>query len=145
MLVRELYMDCFQYEEPILAHYLHHLLEEEKISLDDDISRIDLNQANHQKVAEMIEKNVLRLHLISLYTLKRNQREFVFIFAASKEEAIQFFIKTFQHFPLNCNKYSLDMEIVRGNEIVSFRAMRKEYSRFPAVVGCFRREGLICN
>lgn len=141
MLVRELYMDCFHYEESILAHYLHHLLEEEKISLDDDISMIDLNQANHQTVAEMIEKNVLCLHLISLYTLKRNRREFVFIYAATKKEAIQFFIKTFQQFPLNCNKYSLDVEIVRGNEMISFRALRKEYTKFPVLVGCFRKEG----
>jgi hypothetical protein len=59
MIVKDLYMDCFQYEEFSLAYYIHHLLAEQKISLADNISKLDLNQANHQKVAEMIQGNPL--------------------------------------------------------------------------------------
>jgi hypothetical protein len=46
-----------------LAHYIHHLLEEGNISLDDNICNIDFDQADHQKVADMIENNVLGLNL----------------------------------------------------------------------------------
>jgi hypothetical protein len=46
MLVRDVYLDSLRYEETSLAHCLHHLLEEKKITLDDDISQIDLNQAD---------------------------------------------------------------------------------------------------
>ena len=59
MIVKDLYLDCFRYEESSLAHYIHHLLAEQKISLDDNISKIDLDQADHQKVAELIQNNVL--------------------------------------------------------------------------------------
>ena len=44
MVVKDLYMDCFYYEESSLAHYIHHLLAEQKITLDDDISKIDLEK-----------------------------------------------------------------------------------------------------
>ena len=82
MFVKDVYQDCLRYEESSLAHYIHHLLAEKKISLDDDISKIDLNQADHQKVAEMIQNNVLGFHKIGIYSLKMNQKDFVFIFAA---------------------------------------------------------------
>jgi hypothetical protein len=35
MLVRDLYLDCFHYDESLLAHTIHHLVAEEKVSLDD--------------------------------------------------------------------------------------------------------------
>ncbi|WP_231597683.1 hypothetical protein [Bacillus sp. SA1-12] len=52
MIVEDLYLDSIRFEESTLAHYIHHLLTEEKISLDDNISKIDLDQADHQKVAK---------------------------------------------------------------------------------------------
>jgi hypothetical protein len=139
MIVKELYEDCFLFEESSLAHYIYHLLAENKISLGDNISKIDLHQANHQKVAELIHNNVLGFHKIGIYSLKMNQKDFVFIFAASELEAIQFYTKTFHQPPLNCHEYSLDFELDRGNGTVSFREMRKEYMSFPVIVGCFRK------
>jgi hypothetical protein len=139
MLVRDVYLDCFTYGESSLAHYIHHLLAEKKISLDDDISKIDLNQANHQKVAEMVENNVLGIHKVNIYSLKRNKKEFVFIFAASQQDAIQFYTETFRQLPLCCHEYPLDFELARGKEVISFRDLRKEFGSFPAVAGDFRR------
>ncbi|MFJ5717526.1 hypothetical protein [Neobacillus sp. NPDC093127] len=140
MFVEELYLDSIRFEESSLAHYIHHLLTEQKISLDDNISKLDFDQADHQKVAEMIQTNVLGFHKICIYSLKMNPKEFVFIFAANEHEAIQFYIKTFQQTPLNCHEYTLDYQLSRGNDVISFRDMRKEFTIFPAIAMYFKRE-----
>jgi hypothetical protein len=85
MLVKEAYFDSLRFQESALAHYIHHLLGEMKISLDDDMSKIDLQQADHQKVRELIQNNVLGIHKVGIYSLKMNQKDFIFIFAASKK------------------------------------------------------------
>lgn len=139
MVVKEVYRDCILYEESALAHYIHHLLAEKKLSLEDDMSKIDLQQADHQKVREMIEKNVLGFRKVRIYSLKMSQDEFIFIFAHNQEEAIQFFMKTFHQNLLNCHEYSLDFELSRGNGVISFRDMRKEFKSFPAIAGCYKR------
>ncbi|PGY09145.1 hypothetical protein [Bacillus sp. AFS031507] len=140
MIVKDLYMDCFRYEESSLAHSIYHLLAEQKISLDDDISKIDLEQADHQKVRELVQNNVLGIHKVGIYSLKMNQKDFVFIFAGSHKEAIQFYTETFHQVPLNCHEYSLDYQLARGNDVISFRDMRKEFMSFPALAGYFKRE-----
>lgn len=71
--------------------------------------------------------------------MKVNPREFVFICAHSPEEATRFYVETYQHQPMNCHEYPLDFEVVRGNGVVSFREMRKEFVGFPVVGGVFRR------
>lgn len=141
MLVKDLYLESIRTEESSLAHYIYHLLEERKISLDDHISNLDFEQADHQKVKELIEKNVLGFHKIGIYSLKVSQNEYVFIFADSKKQAIDFYIKTFHDAPLNCQEYSLDFEMNRGNGVITFREMRKEFVNFPVMVGYFEREG----
>ncbi|WHY84038.1 hypothetical protein QNH39_15245 [Neobacillus novalis] len=140
MFVKDLYMDSIRFEESSLAHCIHHLLAEQKISLDDDISKLDFDQADHQKVAEMIHNNVLGFHKICIYSLKMNQKDFIFIFAASEQEAIKFYRSTFHQTPLNCHEYPLDFELCRGNGGISFRDMRKEFMSFPAIAGRFERE-----
>jgi hypothetical protein len=47
MLVQDVYFDSLRFEETALAHYIHHLLGEKKISLNDNMSKIDLEQADH--------------------------------------------------------------------------------------------------
>ncbi|MBZ5753650.1 hypothetical protein [Metabacillus rhizolycopersici] len=111
MIVKDLYLDSIRFEESSLAHYIHHLLEEGKNSLDDNISKIDFDQADHQKVEELIENNVLGFHKVGIYSLKMNQSNFVFIFAESGQKAIQFYLETFHQAPLNCHEYSLDFEL----------------------------------
>ena len=139
MNVKEFYIECLLYEESSLCHYIHHLLLEHKVSLEDDLTKLDSNLADHQKVAEMIENNILGIHKIRIYSLKMNQQEFVFIFAATQQEAISFYTKTFHQSPLNCHEYLLDFELARGIEVISFRDMRKEYLEFPAVVGYYSK------
>jgi hypothetical protein len=88
----------------------------------------------------MIQTNVLGINKVRVYSLKMNQRDFVFIFALSEEEAIQLYVKTFHHKPLNCHESLLDFEFYRGREVISFRAMKKEYGCFLAIAGYFSRE-----
>jgi hypothetical protein len=139
MLVKDVYLESLRYEETSLAHCIHHLLEEKKISLEDDMTEIDLEQVNPQKVAEMIRNNVLGFRKLNIYSLKSNRNEFVFIFATRPQEAIQHFTETYHQKPLNCLEFQLDFQLIRGNEIISFRDMRKEFMSFPAVVGCYRK------
>lgn len=98
-----------------------------------------LNQANHQKVAQMIHNNFLGFHRINIYSLKMNQMNFVFIFAGSEEEAIQYYVQTFHQSPLNCHEYLLDFQLIRGKEVISFRDMRKDIESFPAIAGYFMK------
>lgn len=139
MLVKDAYFDSLRFQESALAHYIHHLLGEMKISLDDDMSKIDFQQADHQKVREMIQNNVLGIHKIRVYSLKMNQKDFVFIYAASEQEAIQFYTISFHQTPLNCHEYSLDFQLARGNDVISFRDIRKEYEDLPAIAGYFNK------
>ncbi|MDR7002172.1 hypothetical protein [Neobacillus niacini] len=139
MLVKDLYLDCLLYEESSLAHYIYHLLAERKISLEDDSSKIDLSQVNHHKVTEMIQNNVLGFHKVGIYSLKMNQKAFAFIYASSQEEAIQFYKQSFHKAPLNCHEYPLECELTRGNGVISFRDMKKEFGSFPTIAGCFVR------
>jgi hypothetical protein len=141
VIVKDLYLDSIRFEESSLAHYIHHLLEEGNIELDDNISSIDFEQADHQKVAEMIESNMLGFHKVGIYSLKMNESDFVFIFAESEQQAIKFYTETFHHAPLNCHEYSLDFELVRGNGVITFREMRKEFVSFPATAGYFEKTG----
>jgi len=139
MLVRDMFEECIVSEESALAHYLFHLLNEKKISLKDDISKIDLHQADHKKVAEMIKKNVLGFRKVRIYSLKMDQKTFVFIYASNQEEAIQFYIKSFHCRPLNCHEYPIGFEISRGREVLSFLDMKKEFESFPAIAGYFSK------
>jgi hypothetical protein len=131
-----------------LSHYsriyigplIHHLLEEKKISLNDEFSITDLSKADEQKVAEMIENNVIVIHKVRIYSLKMDQEAFIFIYALSEEEAIDFYTESFLKTPLNCHEYPLDFQLSRGNEFISFRDMKKEFESFPAIVGYFMRE-----
>ncbi|WP_052427510.1 hypothetical protein [Neobacillus niacini] len=88
----------------------------------------------------MIRYNVLGFYKARIYSLKMNQKDYVFIFAASQQEAFQFYTKTFRQTPLNCHEYSLDFQLARGNGVISFRDMRKEFMSFPAIAGYFKRE-----
>ncbi|WP_419887711.1 hypothetical protein ACN6MT_20055 [Neobacillus niacini] len=139
MLVKDLYLDCLQNKISSVAHYIYHLLEQQKLSLDDDSSKIDLVEADLQKVEEMIKNDVLGIHKMCVYSLKMNQRDFVFIFAASEVSAIQYYRRTFGNSPLNCHEYPLDFQFYRGNDVISFRDMRQGIEEFPAIAGYFTR------
>ncbi|SDN63386.1 hypothetical protein [Bacillus sp. OK048] len=139
MLIKEAYLDSLRYEESSLAHYIHHLLAEKKISLEDNITKLNFDLANHEEVAEMIRNNVLGIYKVRVYSLKMNQKDFVFIFALSEEEAIQYYTKTFHKRPWNCHEHLLDYQFYRGNEGISFWDIRRECESFPAIAGYYTR------
>ncbi|MEH7128745.1 DnaB-like helicase C-terminal domain-containing protein [Neobacillus drentensis] len=58
-------MNQYPHKKPIL---FNHLLEEKKISLDDNMSKNDLDKADHQKVKLMIQNNVLGFHKVGIYS-----------------------------------------------------------------------------
>ncbi|WP_044893015.1 hypothetical protein [Bacillus alveayuensis] len=138
--VRELYEESIRYEEKTLAHYILHLLQEGQVSLDDDADKIDFLQADHEKVAQMIVQNQLGFSDIKVFSLKYDDKLFAFVFAASQEEAIEFFQKKFKRNPKNCHEYLLDFPMSRGNEFLTFRDMKKEHSHFPALAGFYERK-----
>jgi hypothetical protein len=137
--VRELYEESIRYEEKTLAHYILHLLQEGKVSLEDDADSLDFTQADHEKVAKMILQNQLGFSDIRIFSLKYDNKRFAFIFAASEEEAIQFFRQRFKRKPYNCHEYPLDFPMSRGQEFLTFRDMKKEHSHFPALAGFYER------
>lgn len=139
MNIKELYYECLLYEEKFLAHYIHYFLQEGILQLEDDITKLDLEKADHKTVSELIMQNVLCIYKIRIYSLKMNQNEFVFIFAKSREEAVQFYHDLFKRKPLNCHEYPLDFELEKGMGVVTFREMRKEYDKFPVIAGYYER------
>ncbi|MFJ5714604.1 hypothetical protein [Neobacillus sp. NPDC093127] len=54
------------------------------------MSKIDLNQADHKKVAKIIQNNVLGFHNICIYSVKMDQKDFSLpLLAASIETECQ--------------------------------------------------------
>jgi len=143
MNVKEYFEEVVKLEESSLAHYLFHLVQEKKLTSSDDVSKIDLDQANHQIVEEMIQKNLLCFRKVRIYSLKQNSNDFVFIFARSQEDAIQHYRETYFHSPLNCIETSLENDFYRGNGRISFRDMKKEFSIFPAIAGSYSRNDYV--
>ena len=139
MLIKELYTLSLLYEEMVLAHYIYYLLGEGKISLEDDVENLNFNDAEQDIVDALIENNVLGFQKIRIFSLKRKPNQFAFIFARDRNSAIKHFIDIFHQKPLNCVEILLDYEILRGNEIISFRELKHEYTEFPAFVGIYER------
>ncbi|MEB3752511.1 hypothetical protein MKY25_01580 [Geobacillus sp. FSL W8-0032] len=137
--VRELYEESIRYEEKTLAHYILHLLQEGKVTLDDDADSLDFTKADHQKVAQMIEQNQLGFSDIKIFSLKYEEELFAFVFAVNEEEAIQFFRNTFKRHPYNCHQQLMDFPMTRGRETVTFRDIKKEHEKFPALAGVYER------
>lgn len=139
MLVKDVYLDAVMYEESALAHLIHHLITERKVSLEDSLSVLDFERADMQKVTEMIRQNALGFQKINVYSLKKNDKTFIFIFAASRQAAVDYYTYTFRQRPLNCHELSLDYEMSRGKEVITFRALKSEFEKFPAIAGHFER------
>ena len=145
MLLKELYMNSLIYEKSPLAHMIHYLLSERKVTLEDDTSVLNTVEVDWQKVKDMIERNVLGFHRIRIFSLKKSSTKFVFIFAENEHEAVNYFSRTFRERPVNCSEYLLDYEFIRGNKTITFRDMKKEHEKFPAIAGIYGKAGLYIN
>jgi len=142
--VRDIYEDAIRFEQKSLAHYIFHLLQEGKFSLQDDAETLDFSKADHEKVRELIKANVLGIRPIRVFALKQKPNRFVFIFATDEQQARTHFIAELKSKPLNCHEYPLDFVMTIGNRAVSFRELRKEFS-CPAIIGFYEREPLYQN
>lgn len=139
MNVRDVYQDAIRYEEPFMAHYIHCLLSDGKINLDDDASKIFRAQINVKKFKQAYGKNILGVNKVKIYSLKLNKNQFAFIFAETKQDAMMFFRSKFNLDPVNCYEYDIDFGLLRGKEYVTFRSLRKEYNKFPALAFVYER------
>ncbi|WP_335871262.1 hypothetical protein [Bacillus sp. 2205SS5-2] len=137
--IRELYESSIEYEHVTLAHCILHLLQEGKVSLEDDESMLDLSLANSEQLDNMIENNLLGFSQVRIFSLKQKKNTFAFIYAKFKGEARKHFRETLKTTPINCHEYPLDFEMVKGNRVVSFREMKKEFDCFPVMVGVYER------
>lgn len=137
--VRVLYEEAIKHEHSALAHYIIHLLQEGKIQLDDE-SIVDLSQAEYEKVKKMIEGNALGFKVMNVYALKHTEKQFAFIYAKDKQEAIDYFRKEFCANPKNCHEYPMEFVIEKGNRFISFRDLKMEYDQFPALIGFYEKE-----
>ena len=137
--VQEFFETCIEYEYTGLAHCLLYMLREGRAKPDDRVDQLDFESVDKEKIDQMERKNLLGFNLIKVFSLKIDKDLFVFVFAKTKEEAIEFVRKKLRKKPLNCHEYWLGHELQRGNEVISFRDMRKEHTSFPAIAGFFKR------
>ncbi|MCJ7840533.1 hypothetical protein MUB24_06275 [Lederbergia sp. NSJ-179] len=138
--IRELYEDAIRYEESTLAHYILLLLQEGKISTNDDDSVLDQLPINKERLDRMIQSNYLGFSKIKIYSIKYAENTFAFVYAESPEEARSYFFRHTGMQPLNCHELSLDYMMAVGNRFLSFRDWRKEQSKFPCIVGVYKKE-----
>ena len=139
MTVKELYESAIREEMSELAHCIHHLLSEGKISLDDDSKDIDYSQINIETVVQMVKENVLGFNPMKIFSLKYSDVRYVFIYAKDKQQAKEHFKKLFRKEPMNCIEMYMDERMTVGNRVVTFREYRKEFEHFPAFAGIYEK------
>lgn len=136
---RELFEESAKYEYTRLAHCLFYMFQEGLAKPDDRVDTLNFDAVDQKKVDEMSEKNILGINHIKVFSLKIDKDLFLFVFARDEQEAKKFVSSKLQRKPLNCHEYWLGYEMQRGNEVISFRDMRKEHTSFPAIAGFFKR------
>ena len=87
----------------------------------------------------MEHQNHLGFNKIKVYSLKKDKYKFVFIFAENEKQASEHFQKIFTAAPKNCYEYSLDVDMLRGKQVISIRELRKEHYKFPAMAFIYQK------
>lgn len=142
--IRELFEEAVQNDYSYTAHSLYYLLREGLVSPNDSHTVLDYVQVDTHLVGEWTVQNYLCISVEKVYALKLTDDEFVFVFAKNPKQAVDFIQKSWKLVPRNCHEYPLDCSIIRGNEFVSFRELKKDYLSFPAVIGVYRKEEIYC-
>lgn len=140
MTIRELYEESIKYEHVSLAHLIYYSLREGLVKPDDDESKLFQTEIDEKQLGNLIERNHLGLGITKIYSLKIGDGKFAFVFAGNSQEAIEFVGKELKTKPVNCHEYSMDEQMSRGNQFLSFRDMKKEFTSFPALAGYFERD-----
>lgn len=139
--IKQLFNDAITYDEPTLAYVIWHLVQEGKARMEDDESILDSSPIDNEKVEIMLKENVLGFNFLKVFSLKMNDKQFIFIFAQSEEEAVKHYIERFKKNPINCHEYEMDTPMSNGDRFFTFRQLAKEFQEFPAVAGQFEKRG----
>jgi len=126
------------YEEKVLIYYILYALEKGKIKMEDPEEKFDsiiFTEQEKKEIARLIEENPLKINRVNIFSLKMNKTRYAMIFARSKREAINYYIKKFNKKPLNCCEFLLDYQVMQGKKPITFWELRKQYNNFPAYAG----------
>lgn len=139
--VQELYRDSIEYEDEFLAHYIFNLIQDKKVTLNDPESKINTVEADHNKLKEIREKNVLGMRKIKTFSIKISDTKFCFIYATDRMAALLHYRQLHNgHDPINCIDYIYeDMLVPTAKRLVSFRDYKKEFSDYPVLIGYYER------
>ena len=141
--IKELFDECIQNDYLFIAHTLYYLLLEGLVSPDSRHTILDQVEFDVDLVGEWTKQNYLRIQIEKVYSLKISDDEFVFVFARDAQTATAYIKNNWKIHARNCHEYSLDFTIIRGEECISFRNMKKDFLSFPAVIGLYEREAFI--
>ena len=133
--IKALYEDAIKYEESLLAHSIFCLLQERKISLEQDDVVLSQVQPDSETLARLMKINYLGFNQIKIFSLKLARQKWAFIFAQTAEEAQQFLRLQTGCKPLNCLELSPDEVIFTGDRFLNFQELKKEQTQFPCLVG----------
>lgn len=133
--IKTLFEDSIRYEEHFLAYYIFCLIQEGKITKNDESSVLNKVKPDREKLTTMIKNNTLGFCQIKMYALKGKKGKWMFIFSKSPEEAKWHLWEVMGSQAVHCREISLDHEIMNGNRFISFREWKKEQKAFPCLVG----------
>jgi hypothetical protein len=140
--IRELFEESVQNDYSFMAHSLYYLIREGLVSPNDPHTVLDHVEIDVNLVGEWTKQNYLCIHVEKVYALQVADNEFVFVFAKDPQQAVAFIRNKWKVHPRNCQESSLDFTIMRGQEIVSFRDIKKDFLSFPTIIGLFKRESV---
>jgi len=138
--IKELFEMAVQNNYSFTAHSLYYLLREGLVSPNDDHTVLHHIQVDTELVGEWTDQNYLCISVEKVYSLKISSNEFVFVYAKNPNQAACFVKHSLNVIPRNCHEYSLDFSIVRGNEFVSFRELKKNLYSSPALIGIYQKD-----
>lgn len=136
--IKDLLRDAMDYEEKVLIYYILYALKKGKVKMEDPEEKFDsiiFTEQEKEKIARLIEENPLKINRVNIYSLKMNKTRYAMIFARSKREAINYYIRKFKKKPLNCCEFLLDYQVMQGKKPITFWELRKQFCDFPAYAG----------
>jgi hypothetical protein len=136
----ELFEECIENDYSFMAHALYYVLREKIVSPEEPHTALDDKQIDWELVNQWTTENYLCLNTVKVFSLKIADNEFAFVFAHHQQEAREFLHDSCKIKPINCHEYLLDCSMLRGNEYVTFREMKKDFLTYPALIGFYHRD-----